>query len=726
MPFVPDNSSRQQFRQGQVEDADEVAQQRGWLLILISLLLAAIFAFGFRLYFAPQKIKTWMDAELAHHPLPVHLRFKRAAISLAQGSWPQLALRLEQVEIRSPKSCASDPGVRISEILIPVRIGELLQGRVALGKVRGAHLEVDLDALRDRCESGGVEEHLPPVDESGRIDGASPTPNFVNQAAQDSALSGQIKDPITAPENGSIRPWWTTKQLNSVREWITGLVVSSVTLRYENGTKSILFDDVLIAIDGVHQVVRFSSDVRVPPQSLMGKNLPPFTLRAVGKAESADIEIKGNLGEGTWFGTASLRAAPDNVEIEGRIRSLNIPLAATLPFLQNAGLVRGPITPRFMWLNCEASVKGRIKRLLKENPIKLEKCILAGESGKIEIDHASIGPGTHVEPFSALVTQLDVGKVLHMLGSEGPRGVFSRFGMVAGKVDVHSHDEISFDGAFLNSYLRFSRHQARVEQFVPIMGVHVEWGVKGFEASLASATLAGGRFLGKLAVQMDRGMRAGKVKIDIENILFHPDVQKLMVGGEMSGVKIRGSGGIESGRLTAFNGDIEVHELHGDDLSLRSARVQAVIEKESAEFVGKVDAGTTRRSSLLFQALKPAFLGHEFKDEWISWKDLSGRLFLQDRVLSWKQAKVHLEKGQVILSSKGELSESKALSGWLGVDFPRVKKLRWDLRGTRQAPLVASNEKTTAEIKKRWPITDAVLGIKSDSQRKDTSATTIQ
>ena len=144
-----------------MRDNEYTSQQPGFKLVFVALVVAAIMGLSFRLYFSAQRMKSLIEQELARRPSPVAIQFKTAEFSLARGMIPQIAIRLVEVEGRSVKSCAKVPGFKISELFIPFRPLALIRGKISIGVIHSEKLEIDLDAMKDRCNESEVAEQLP-------------------------------------------------------------------------------------------------------------------------------------------------------------------------------------------------------------------------------------------------------------------------------------------------------------------------------------------------------------------------------------------------------------------------------------------------------------------------------------------------------------------------------------------------------------------------------------
>lgn len=645
---------------------------------------------SFRIYFSPARIKSWIEAELKRQPAKIDLQFQSAQLSLSRGAIPQLAIRLTDVQGRSARSCAKEPGFHISEIYIPFRLVPLFQGRVAVGTVHGRTLVVDLDALRDRCDSESLMKSDREV-ESVRAEAATSKGKAEGEPSSSEPSSSQE---LTT---GSVRPWWTPAQIQTVQNLVSGLSFDLIELKFERAKKQILFEDVSVRADVASHALSLATDVRVPPELLYGQQLPPFALEATVRPDSADVEIKGNLAEGSLSGLATLKAMPGDVMLDAHVQATSIPLSALLPFIRRAGWMTQDLQPKFLWLQCEAAVRGQIRHLFREHPVRIEKCALEGESGKIALDQATFGPGDRMEPFEITLAGVDIERALAMFGRKGPSGVMSKFGRLSGRVQVKSRDDIVFDGALLDAQFLFSRQSVRVQQPVPEIRGRMDYRDGRWRMAAEEIQLTGGTFAGRVSVEMEKDLSAGKLDVAISDFRPNPAVQKLLIGGEWEQLTLSGQGEIREGLVGLFKGDLRLGGVKGAQIRARELIARATLEGGQAKLDGTIVEGAFLKASRAFEVMAPIFLGHDWTEEWIDFSDAHAQLSLQDRDLRWEKASALLRKKQIWVSSAGTWKDGGGLQGWVSVDFPKLKKLRWDLSGTTREPKLSPGDRVRRE-----------------------------
>ncbi len=669
-----------------------VSQQAGWRAVFVALLIAAILGLSFRVYFSPRRIKGWIEAELQKQPAKIELKFKSAELRLARGMLPQLAVRLTDVEGRSVRSCASSPGFRVSEIYIPFRIIPLFEGKVSVGTVHGGSVAVDLDALRDRCETAGASGA-----HGGKPKGAVP--------AVAVAPSGE-----TGAATGGGRPWWTPEQLRTVKNLVGGLSFESLELRFERGAKFVVFQDLSVRANAGPDAVFVAADVKVPPDLLFGQTFAPFALKATVRSDAADVEVKGSLAEGGLNGRVALASVPGDVAIDARLRASSVPLSALLPFARRAGWFTREMHPRFLWLQCEVSVRGRARRLFQDNPLSIEKCALEGEGGRIAVEKAVIGPEGRISPFEIALAGVDIERWLTMFGERGPSGVMSRFGRLSGRGRVAAAADIEFEGSLVDAQLLFSRRSVRAQQLLPEIRGRIARKGERWNLSIEDIQLAGGAFGGRIAFDAAADLRSGALDVEVRELRFHPEVEQLLIGGGWRAFSLVGEGGLADGRLAGFKGELNVKGVEAKDVRFTELAGRVYLDGPRARIDAAVAAGEIRNGARVLALAAPVFLDHRLVEDWIPFKGAFAQISLQDRDLSWEKSSLSLRNGQIRITSAGIRRDDGTIGGWVGADYPKLKQLRWDLDGEAVAPRLVANDRTRRETEGReW--SDAALGV---------------
>lgn len=728
-------------RKSSRSESEYVENQSGWRFLFFSISIACIAGLAFRLYFSPTTIKSWVLQVMASQNTKLDVRFDTARLSLSRGAIPQLAIVLTHVEDVPEARCLTEPSVRIAELRIPVNVASLLSGHPTLGIVAGEDLMIDLDGIKRRCPSLTVSADRP------RKPIAAHPPTKPSSSSESTEAPTK---PAAATSDAPGVVWWRSEQLGALKKLVAGFDLSRVELRYEKKTKYIYLESFSVRSGGGEDSIRVSTDLLIPPEVSFGEEIPPLSIEADAKPTSASVRISATLNEGKLQAFAFLAPAADGeLEIDARLNVTNAPLSTLVPLLSKAGLAKETFQPKFVWLDCEASIRGNFQRLFREHPLHLANCALAGNVGRIQLDAATRQPDGRWEPFSVRFAQVDLRRFLETFGAKGPDGVANDFGRLSGRLEMRSESDAHFEGMLERAQIRFSSRSVRAVQNVIRMGAKFDLRGERMTGVIDRVRLDQGIFAGSLVFDLDRELRSGDVKLNVEELKLDPIVQKVLVGGAIGSLTGQGEARIGEGHLLSVKGDWSVAEVDGIDYRIGEALFKTEFDADSAtrdkvagtlshafgdklsgqfndplrDPTGGQPSGqfqvTLRaplieihRGSNLFEAIRPLFFGHEFGVEWIPIREAVIHAVVSDRSgLRWNRGHGLMEEGKIQLSSVGALSRDRRLTGWVSIDYPLFKRLKWKLAGGSSRPLFVDDSKSLEDLRRRPRVDDAVLGL---------------
>jgi hypothetical protein len=436
-----------------------VDSQAGWSLLLFTLTLSCVLGLSFRLYFSPDRVKGWVDTAISKQAHSVDLRFDTAQLRLSRGAMPELAIVLKNVEVAPSPDCHPEPSLKIAELYVPFRVMGFFLGKIQVGTVAAEDMKVDVDGLKERCSAAA----LPPLPAQAAASG--------NDAAP------PADDKKSASDNVR-RVWWTEKQIRSIQSLVAGFDFKRVELQFEKQSKRIFFESFEVSSVEGEDLVRISSEVRVPPELTFGETVPSLKIEGQASSEKADLKIEAALSEGHLRAKAALLPAPENqIHIDTQVAVDDLPLSTLVPLLNKAGLLQQSMRPKFLWFDCEASISGQFQGLFKKNPLYLKNCNIEGDGTLVKVAAATRKPDGKWDPFRVDVAKVDLRRLLETLNIPGPDGVSENFGRLSGELKIDAADQAKFTGAIDGLQLRFSSRKVRALQLVNRIATEIE--VKG-------------------------------------------------------------------------------------------------------------------------------------------------------------------------------------------------------------------------------------------------------
>jgi len=675
----------------------------GWRIFCLALLIAVVAGLSLRLFFSPQRIKQWADRLLAEQGASAGLKFKGVRLELSRESLPQFALELTDVEASPAEDCHSEPSIVIEKLRLPLNFTALLGGRLILGAVSAEGVSIDIDGLKAHCPEKKPEKK-PEKQAEGRSSSKQLAPSLPNA--------------VEVPAGGhavAVRSWWSPKQLTDLQERISEFDFKHVEIAFEDKTKKVYLNSLLIRPEAATNSVHMVADVEIPASLTYNEQLPPLRVDAVAKGDHADLTIKAGLSEGALLAKASLRPAEnDQLEIDLFAQVQDVPLSTLAPLITKSGIVKGEFKPRFMWMGCQASIRGYFQGLFSNSPLTLENCQVVGNGSLIQLPKAVRRVDGSWEPFKIEMKNVDLGRLLETFNWRGLESVFSDYGSLNGSGEFTSANSAHFQGSLVDSQIRFSNHGVHALQ--KINQLSFQYVLQGHQSVLTSdeIKIEGGDFSGKFEVVEDRQSRLATIHGQIDQLKLSPSVEGLYINGTVGAISGLGTASLEDGKIRSFNGHLKLLQLDGRDFRMAELLAHSEYLANADEFILNLHAPAfqIKADSPFFLATRPLFFEHQFNSSWVNVHDFNLRAqFIKEGGIRWTNMAATLENGRVRLSSTGALTRERILGGWVGLDFPSIKKLRWSLSGTLDKPFLRDDSKALVELRNDGVIDDHKLGL---------------
>lgn len=677
-----------------------VEAHAGWRAFFVAILSAAVLGLGFRLYFSPTRLTSWareaieQQKKAAKHPFAVS--FEKAELSLARRNvLPEFALVLSGVKIAPLADCHPEASIFIGRLKLPFRLQSMATGNgLAIGLIVAEDMRVDLDGLRARCGTGANGE------------------------------AAQAASPISpAPARPKIsetrvQPWWTDEQFEKARAHVEGIEFARATLQFEDRRKEVYLDSFKAVFRSAGRI-DLATEMRLPPPVVYGEQVPPLKISGEATSSKAKLLVSVRVSEGSLDASADFKAGDAGALLtDAHFKVSSLPLSMMTPLLRKADLVDQKFDPKFLWLDCEASIAGAFQGLFQNNALNLQGCRIEGDGTDIQLRHAERLPSGEWTPFDVEIVSLDLAKLLATVGGRGPDGIVSQYGRLKGQLHFEATDRARFNGALRGAALSFSNQSVRAIQAIDSLDVKLEIARDRVKAVLNEPLLAvGGEMVGSAIFDLDRSLSNGTVDLKVKKLVLEPGVQNVLVKGTLGAIDGAAEARIAASRVTDFNLRLRVGTTEGALVKFGGLEIASDRKGEAPPrlVLESPEIGLKRESSFV-QALEPAFFGHHFEDEWISLSRFKVETSFFDAsetgdIFEWTRLSGGLENGQIALASEGALNRDHQLTGRLQIDFPLAKKLVWDVRGSMSAPVLVDTE-STLKFKTRAEISDAVLGLK--------------
>lgn len=662
----------------------------GWRLFLFSVALSVISGLAFRLYFNPTRIQAWVNEAIIEQAISADIRFQKAALRLARGAMPYLAVEINGVEVSFAPDCGIEPGLQIEKLWIPLSFTSFFTGQITIGTIEGENVVADVDALKARC---------PQVTAQGE----SAAPTAAPAPVQESAKPSQ---PVR---------WWTPEQMAEVQRLVKGIRLSNVEILFEQKTKKIYVGDFHVK-PGQDDGLYLESELSIPPELVFGERLPLLRIEAKARPDSADVRVSAGLDEGELTATGTLRPTKDggmDAKIVASVK--NVPLSTLAPLAVRSGIVHGAFQPRFMWMNCRAEISGRFQGLFDSNPLYLENCeIFGGGDSRIKVAKATRFPNGTWDHVRFEINHVELRRLMTTFGWQGAESIFDDYGQLFGAIEIPAKGEGKFEGAIKNAVIRFSSRSQLAYQKLNQMRVKIQLKDGRLEGVLDGFEFDGGKADGTIEFALMDGLKRGQASAKIRSLRFVDSVQSLLFGGSLENANGSAEAAFRDGRLAEMKSVLRLQKLEGRDFRFQEAIAQTELDPSTEEFRLHLQTPEFRvsKNSNLAYAARPLFFGHEFDEEWVPVHDFVMRArFMKSGGLSWDLLQGNLEGGLIRMSSVGQFTRDRKVTGWVSLDYPAVKQLRWRLSGQLGMPTFIDDSDALAELRRMPVVNDKVLGL---------------
>lgn len=310
----------------------------------------------------------------------------------------------------------------------------------------------------------------------------------------------------------------------------------------EDAQVSVEFDSVTIQKEKYSIKTKLSGDLLLQEETLR-----------------ASLDWSYDEGHLLWSATVD----PKN-NMVSKIEMNNAPLSVVNRWLNT------PWSFQFLWANCELHLKGSLDKIDKES-WTATACSIKGPKGLVKVLEGrllSLQAPKDLK-FDVEFENFQIDGVVKGIHELPMAGVFKTFGVLNGKLFFRDKN-LKADLKINSSQILFSKNNKRKLQEVEQLELAIDYASKKWDVALSKMNLTRGVFEGSLAVQYDKQQQVWSGYVDVQQIAFSPEVQRLMWGGEVSPVSLKGFvnfKGKKSLQKLALTGRFESAHVRGIDLN---------------------------------------------------------------------------------------------------------------------------------------------------------------
>lgn len=700
----------------------------GWRAMFFAMVISVILGLSVRLYFSPSRVSEWVEEALQKIAVSSgKLDFDSAELRLADGIFPKLSLVMNGVRFSPHPECVPEASLKIMEADVPLRIGDLLGGRVAAGLIRFHHVQLDLDQFKKTCSANGPESNSS-IGENARSEMG--IAGEVDQQSQDRTNQLAEEESASILDHLDREGWWKNHDVEKWASVLGGIEVLDSEVLFENQKKSVLVSRLMAKLDtsSGKESIHLKSQIRLPTTLTYGEKVAPLDIQGVILANTAEVRVKAGLAEGDLEGKAKLSPAESGgLNIEANMTVGDLPLSSMVPILFKAGLVREDFHPKFLWLDCQANIRGKFQGLFKNHPLHLENCVVEGSGGRVSFDRALRHANGIWDPFLVKLEKIDLKKLLDTFGVEGPDGILNQFGELSGDLQVTEEGHLKLVGDVKELEVRFSNQNVLAHQFIGSAHAELELGKNSSNQDLElvgrvnNIDLVSGRFDGDVEYRFVHGLRNGEVKVRAKELILDQKVQSLLVGEQVGKIGGEVELGLNEGHLKKMKGNVKIEEMRGANLGFDSVDM-SLLMNDQREVNVKITTPSlyVKKASALYSSVQPLFFGLPVEtvrvgaDEMMTIQNFGASVVVSsEKGAEWKMSSGSLENGKIRIKSAGHLDRSRQLEGWVSLDYPAYKKLKWIFSGPVDGLRFQDDpaSQSLAMLRKKPSIDSSVLGL---------------
>lgn len=646
-----------------------------WLFLSIA--CASLIAASIRIVFSPHQLESLLHTKLQQDL--VEFTTKNIELSLANGMIPHVALKVIDLRVVENDSCLRNTIWRMDEVFFPLRVLPLFKGEFKLGKIAAGTLDISIGNIVSdgACFRPPPSEPLPPL------------PSVK-----------ESKKPRIPQSEGRDKNKSNTAQ--TLLDLIGGVSVKKLLVRLQDKPEMKLRAADLILTPREEQIV-FGGDVTVETESHHELAWPMIHFGGEVGSEMVEIAMNGRWQEGIMnFMIKFERQSPESVSLKGQIKHL--PLANFLKIYEQVNKQKVGSYPRSMWLTCDLGLSSKVSEI-KNALLNLRECLVEGDIGTWESTSLNydLNQGIIREPFDIRISHLPMKTLLGVLQMDVLDGVLNQYGQLSGNVSVSAPGDMSFEGFLEDIEVYFSNKGVQAHQGIRKAKVQLSKHEGRISGMFSDLEMRKGQMRGSISLNFDKRFRDGYVQLQINELLLDPSVQELLAKEKLGRIETYGKFKVTDGRFEVFKGDVGIDSMENQTLKLKTfkASISYLGQSLSTQLSAKVLGINT--NSEYYDLIKPLLLDKKFSDNFVEMTDLNVNISGYRQYLEWKRGRAQIPVEKAVFSSEGIWQEGAGLSGWISVDFPALKLLRWDVTGDVLSPRLLPSSQWLKELVKEKP-----------------------
>ncbi len=647
-----------------------VAEQSGLTTLLIGLIFSFVVGTWVKSWMGPDTIEPILRKSIAEISLaPLQIQFQRAFVSLSQNGWPEVALVIQEVSVKSENLCWARPELQVHQARLPLSFRKLLMGEIqfSMAEIDQAHL-----LIRDELKNCSAD----PITQAAGINYGS---NSVSSSGVNHETESDLKSAFKPAPNQVIEQVRVDQLfVHYLPRAFTSIEMRNTTIDTKTSDSSIVLSSLLI-LQGETFFGDYSSKAQLElfyhPQS----------------DAIVTLQLSGLLREGQYQIESSY--LKNSQTLKAQLSGKHLPVSYLEPILRKYHLLQRDLNAENLWLSIQGNFEKKLNSAsaddlnVKIGPLKIE-----GDLGEVVIPELSLEhtDPPELKPFRMMISSLNLNALLNLFDLDHPSDGIGNLGTFRGDLFFEKQNNIKLQGDLSGLEFIFSNQGSRVAQTLTLASGVLNLDGEQWNLALDQLKLLEGVFLGSLQLDGDRSFKKIKIKTQFEDLTFSPSVQRLMtLGGDMGSFSGRLESVFSMGHLSQLKGFIKLPKANFSEIQIEKLRFDFNISETLQNMTVNLDRMKLKKSNP-FSPYFRAFLGDEGEE--FSLSQVQGGLEGdQLKNLRWK--KIYFRESKREFLSSGQWDETGRIEGVLQQIRPTPMK-NWLITGTRDQPQIARTGKS--------------------------------
>lgn len=670
------------------QDKDLVGEQAGFGTSLIGILLAIFIGLVIRASISPEKIQQQVAQAFEKAPPEVSAKFEKAQLRLSDGFWPELALVVENIELKSENPCWMSPVIEINQVRLPIALRFLFQGQIRVEDIDIDSMQLNLRTDSKACkQDSDVEEKKADLSQAAGVE-------VLDQKSSNNKQSG-----TSLSENVKTKPsFWNQSQLTQAE--IKSISVKDLKINYLPlvftstqflNLKVLLKQNEPAWIEILGQI-NLASDADARDLGSLAD------LKLEYKSDSAPAivgSMKGLWQEGSYGFNFSHDIGADQFDLKLNVNYL--PVRQILPLLRKYKLLVADIVGKKTWISGEMKMEGKLSEF-QNTPIDFTQLKLEGELGQFSIPKVRIHSliPLKYDPVDIEIKTLKLAKFLEFLNKPHPSPVFADLGSFSGQAIFKSPEHIEMRGDYSGLEFIFSNRGSRQIQKIGLISGELKMLQGNWDIQVDRVRPLEGLFEGKLSINADRDFRDVVLKADIQELSLAPQVQVLMSGGGTLGsLNGRLKAQFSKAKLSLLEAQLKWDQLILDGIRLLRPTLKVntmnklysmEVSSQELEILSGNNFARKFLDPVVSRFMDPISITSQKKNAEVSFLShaVFGRLTTENfESLNWSQVRMSTSKG--VMTSQGRWTPRGELEGKI-ILGNRLDS--WKITGSRDKPVI--------------------------------------